>query len=127
MKRKDKKCLNCGIDCRYKYCSNQCQAIVRQTKIIEKWIIDPNSVVEKSGLCHRTIKDFLRELFDNKCQLCKWSEINPTTGIVPLEINHVDGDGFNNHLNNLQLICPNCHSLTHNFKALNKGSKRIRK
>lgn len=89
--------------------------------------MNPDTIHNSMGLCPSWIKDFLRELFNDKCQLCGWSQINPITGIVPLEVNHIDGNGFNNHLSNLQLICPNCHSLTPNFKALNKGSKRIRK
>ena len=34
---------------------------------------------------------------------------------IPLEVHHIDGDRFNNELNNLQLLCPNCHALTENF------------
>jgi hypothetical protein len=132
MKRKERpKCIVCGNSCkeiRYKYCSNQCQAAKTKDEILRKWITDPLSIKESNGLCPKTIKQFLRELYDNKCQLCGWNEINPTTNIVPLEVNHIDGNGFNNRLDNLQLICPNCHALTPNFKALNKnGSRKNRK
>jgi len=33
-----------------------------------------------------------------------------------LEIHHIDGDKTNNDINNLQLLCPNCHSQTHNWR-----------
>ncbi len=58
------------------------------------------------------------------CELCGWSEHHPVTGHVPLEVDHVDGNANNNHLANLRLICPNCHSLTPTFRALNKGNGR---
>lgn len=34
---------------------------------------------------------------------------------IPLELHHVDGDRLNNSLDNLMIICPNCHSFTENF------------
>ena len=61
----------------------------------------------------------------NKCTLCGWGEKNPVTNSVPLEVNHIDGDAFNNSPDNLQIVCPNCHSLTPNFRALNKSATRI--
>ena len=36
------------------------------------------------------------------------------------EIHHIDGNHYNNEESNLQLLCPNCHSLTPTFGALNK-------
>ena len=42
-----------------------------------------------------------------KCKLEKWLEI-----AIPLEVHHCDGDRTNNEYNNLQLLCPNCHSTT---------------
>ena len=36
---------------------------------------------------------------------------------LPLELHHVDGDRTNNELSNLRILCPNCHSLTHNWKG----------
>lgn len=37
-----------------------------------------------------------------------------------LQIHHIDGNHYNNEESNLQLLCPNCHSLTPTFGALNK-------
>ena len=35
---------------------------------------------------------------------------------IVLEIHHIDGDTTNNELSNLKLLCPNCHSMTDNFR-----------
>jgi hypothetical protein len=67
---------------------------------------------------------YLRELFGKECVLCGWNRINPVTCRVPLEIDHIDGDSENNTESNLRLICPNCHSLTPNFRNLNRGKGR---
>ena len=55
---------------------------------------------------------------------CGWCEINPTSGKIPLEIEHIDGNYKNNTEENLILLCPNCHSLTPTYRALNKGHGR---
>ena len=59
-----------------------------------------------------------------KCQLCGWGETNPYTNTVPLEIHHIDGNYKNNNEDNLQLICPNCHSLTETYKSHNKDGRK---
>lgn len=51
-------------------------------------------------------------------------ETNPYSGTIPLEIDHIDGDYTNNSEDNLQLLCPNCHSLTSTYKGANKGQGR---
>lgn len=41
---------------------------------------------------------------------------------IPLEVHHIDGDNENNSLENLQLLCPNCHALTTTFSKKKKVS-----
>ena len=53
-----------------------------------------------------------------KCEKCG---INEWMGNqIPLEIHHIDGNRLNNNLNNLQILCPNCHSQTNNWRSRNK-------
>lgn len=46
---------------------------------------------------------------------------------IPLEVHHIDGDYTNNNESNLQLLCPNCHSLTNTIKSRGKGHKSRKK
>ena len=66
----------------------------------------------------------LVELRGHKCENCgteTW--LNQP---IPLEVHHLDGDRLNNTLENLQLLCPNCHALTNNFKGKNmNGDKKV--
>lgn len=40
---------------------------------------------------------------------------------ITLELDHIDGDRFNNSFDNLRILCPNCHSQTDTFR--NRGKK----
>ena len=51
-------------------------------------------------------------------------ETNKHTGNIPLEIEHKDGNYANNSEDNLELLCPNCHSLTATYKGANRGNGR---
>ena len=58
---------------------------------------------------------------ENKCELCGISEWLGKP--VKLQLHHIDGNHDNNELSNLQILCPNCHSMTDNFGVYN--SKRV--
>jgi Zn finger protein HypA/HybF involved in hydrogenase expression len=42
---------------------------------------------------------------------------------ITIELHHIDGDRKNNSFSNLQMLCPNCHSQTHNYKNRKKTKK----
>lgn len=57
----------------------------------------------------------------HKCESCGLEEwLNQK---IPLEVHHIDGDHKNNALDNLQLLCPNCHALTKNWRGRNISKK----
>ena len=43
---------------------------------------------------------------------------------IPLEIHHINGNNTDNRLENLQLLCPNCHALTNNYRGRARLSAR---
>lgn len=58
---------------------------------------------------------------DHRCEECnndKWND-KP----IPLELEHIDGNNRNNLLNNLKLLCPNCHAQTSTYRGKNKKKK----
>ena len=113
-------CLNCKNDIlksdsrtSAKYCSTKCQMMFQM-----------NLRVVNGKASTETIKRFLISNYGNKCMECSWCEVNPKSGKVPIELEHIDGNSENNNLDNLKLLCPNCHSLTPTYKALNIGNGR---
>lgn len=50
----------------------------------------------------------------SSCALTMW--LGKT---IPLELHHKDGNPHNNALENLCLVCPNCHALTPNYRGKN--------
>jgi len=79
---------------------------------VKNW--DINNAVRLKQINLTWVKTHLITLHGHICASCKlstWLD-NP----IPLELHHKDGNRSNNTLNNLELNCLNCHSLTDNFR-----------
>lgn len=123
-------CEYCGKDIynkQYgtKYCSLECQIKKQREDYLSRWKSGEES--GRSGMygVSRIIRNYLFEKNNCKCEKCGWGEVNEKTGQIPLQIHHKDGNCLNNSEENLQLLCPNCHSLTDTFGNSNKNSKRV--
>lgn len=68
----------------------------------------------------RLIKEGIKRHVCESCELTIWQG-KP----IPLELHHQDGNRFNNSLENLKLLCPNCHALTDNYRAKNIRSNLV--
>lgn len=62
---------------------------------------------------------FVAGLKEKKCELCGWAEIS-IDGRIPVELDHINGDHSDNRIENLRILCPNCHSLQPTHRGLNK-------
>ena len=65
---------------------------------------------------------FAEGLKHNRCELCGLTQWLGEP--LSMALHHVNGDGKDNRLENLQLLCPNCHSQTDNFSG--RGRRRLR-
>lgn len=125
--KKIKYCKNCSNTISGKgrvYCSIKCQNIFQYNNKIQLWKLGKDNGYESNGTVRRFIKKYLFITRGIRCEECGWDRINTQTKKCPLEIHHKDGNYKNNNENNLQILCPNCHSLTDTYKNMNKGNGR---
>lgn len=60
---------------------------------------------------------------EDKCQLCGWAKKPKNAKYTPCELHHKDGNPHNHIFSNLELVCPNCHSLTKNYRFRKRAHK----
>jgi hypothetical protein len=122
--KKEKNCLNCGnsIPNRNEYCDNKCQNEYQVKQKLDEWLAGKNISIKGGTSVPPWMRRHLIHESGNKCSCCGWGETNQYSNLIPLEIDHIDGDAYNNLRKNLKVICPNCHSLTKTYK--NIGSRK---
>ncbi len=81
-------------------------------------ILVKNYEYNSNKLRKRLIIEGIKE---HKCECCGLKEwLNEP---IPLELDHIDGDHYNNTLENLKILCPNCHAKTPTYRGKNKRGK----
>ena len=122
-----KKCLYCGKQVKNRnnvFCNRTCHKKYQEQQWEQNWLYGDGADKITSTRVSRNIRKYLFKKYDSKCAQCGWSEINPFTKNIPLEVDHIDGNYLNNRPDNVTLLCPNCHSLTRTYKGANRGFGR---
>tara|TARA_B100000902_G_scaffold55542_1_gene62270 strand:- start:15986 stop:16456 length:471 start_codon:yes stop_codon:yes gene_type:complete len=71
--------------------------------------------ISSNALRKRLIAEGIKQ---HKCECCGITDWNgkPT----PIELDHIDGNRYNNTIENLRILCPNCHAQTDTYRGRNK-------
>jgi len=88
-------------------------------KIPLEKILVKNSTFQSYKLKKRLFKAGLKPQY---CEQCGWAKKNDD-GYLPLELDHVNGVAGDNRLENLRILCPNCHSLQPTHRGRNSRKK----
>jgi len=105
-----------------KYCDIQCASAHEHGVKVSRWLAAPNArgwSLRADGKPFASIQlpAYIRRwLIDEHgstaCWRCHFDEVNPYTRTSVVQVNHKDGNPLNNHPQNLERLCPNCHGLT---------------
>lgn len=113
-------CPNCQtLTYNPKYCSSSCQHEY-------EWKERFQQIQNGNVLPEYHMKRYIIETRGDKCESCgigsEWNN-KPLT----LQMDHIDGNSDNNALDNLQILCPNCHTQTHTWCGRNKKNTKRNK
>jgi hypothetical protein len=109
-----------------KFYSVQCLRDYEYRCYVERWLQGLETGNRGHVQLSNHVRRYLLEKHGERCQKCGWGERNFITGKVPITVSHINGDWADSKEENLELLCPNCHSLTPTYGALNKGKGRPR-
>lgn len=118
-KKKIHICKNCRIEIDGKgkiYCNFKCQRKYQWEKITKPNILK-GEIHERKTLRKYLIEKYGRCCFE--CGLFEWKN-KP----IPIDLDHISGDPYNNVPKNLRLLCLNCHGQTPTYGIKNKGNGR---
>ena len=96
----------------------------RREFTLEECLVNPHHFGAKqhNKLRKKLIKHGVKDASCETCGVRQWMG-KP----APIELDHIDGDKWNNELSNLRILCPNCHAQTDTYRGKNKARLAQRK
>lgn len=85
----------------------------RPIKPLDEVLVE-NSPTQSNSLKKRLIHAGLLKAECSSCDLSEWMG-QP----IPIELDHINGDSSDNRIENLRILCPNCHALTPTYRGRN--------
>lgn len=92
------------------------QVVGPKRPLTEYLCIRPRFRATNSRLKSRLLSEGILEYRCSVCDLVEWQG-----GPIPLELDHISGVNTDNRIENLRLVCPNCHALTPTYRGRNRG------
>ena len=89
---------------------------------LEVWFLKAEQrILNGEQLSDETTKKYLIEKYGHECWGCGISEWQGEK--LHLEMDHIDGNNKNNDIDNIRILCPNCHTQTETFCGKHKKKR----
>lgn len=99
---------------------------------LDEILVKNSTYSSTSSLKYKLIKNGLKKYKCEECGLTEWNGKK-----ISLHLDHINGDNLDNRIENLRILCPNCHSQTetycnskicssYNYKLKNEKTKSVK-
>lgn len=102
-------------DAYIKECRGKSTIIARNVPVWTKYVIENKLPTQKRQVLLESLVQCGYKEY--KCECCGINEWNGQP--ISLQLHHINGNSRDNSLENLQILCPNCHSQTDNYGSKN--------
>jgi hypothetical protein len=89
---------------------------------LEEILVLNSEYTSSNFLRIRLIKEGVKK---HQCEVCLNTEWNGKP--IPIELEHCNGDNTDNRIENLKILCPNCHAQTDFYRGRNKLNHKAEK
>ena len=89
---------------------------IRQNYMPLQQYLEESKDIQSNKIRSKLLRENYKEAKCESCGLTEWLG-QP----IPLEVHHLDGNRYNNVIENFQLLCPNCHALTDSYRGKNSA------
>ena len=87
---------------------------------LDEYLVLDGPAISAHILKKKLIKAAIKKHQCEKCYTTEWCNLP-----IPIELDHVNGNRYDNRLENLRILCPNCHAQTDTYCGKNIKNRPV--